>query len=54
VRRYIGITMVSLNPDIAAELKMINADFPDVDQGVLVYRVNSGSPADKSVFLLNH
>lgn len=49
VRQYIGITMVSLNPDIAAELKMINTSFPDVEQGVLVYRVISGSPACKSV-----
>jgi len=50
VRQYIGITMVSLNPDIAAELKMINTNFPDVEQGVLVYRVVTGSPACRSVF----
>ena len=50
MRQYIGITMVSLNPDIAAELKMINTNFPDVEQGVLVYRVITGSPAYKSVF----
>ena len=49
IRQYIGITMVSLNPDIAAELKMINTHFPDVEQGVLVYRVVAGSPAYKSV-----
>jgi len=51
VRQYIGITMVSLNPDIAAELKMINTNFPNVEQGVLVYRVISGSPACKSVLV---
>ena len=49
MRQYIGITMVSLNPDIAAELRMINTNFPDVEQGVLVYRVISGSPAFASV-----
>jgi len=49
VRQYIGITMVSLNPNIAAELKMINTNFPDIEQGVLVYRVMAGSPAYKSV-----
>ena len=53
VRQYIGITMVSLNPDIAAELKMINTNFPDVEQGVLVYRVVTGSPAYKSVFVVH-
>ena len=51
VQQYIGITMVSLNPDIAAQLKMINTDFPDVEQGVLVYRVISGSPAHRSVLV---
>jgi len=53
VRQYIGITMVSLNPSIAAELKMINSNFPDIEQGVLVYRVVIGSPAYKSVFVFN-
>ena len=49
--QYIGITMVSLNPNIAAELKMISTNFPDIEQGVLVYRVMIGSPAYKSVFV---
>jgi len=53
LRQYIGITMVSLNPDIAAELKMINTHFPDVEQGVLVYRVITGSPAYKSVLAVH-
>jgi len=53
VQQYIGITMVSLNPDIAAELKMINTSFPDVDHGVLVYRVVIGSPAYKLVFVFH-
>jgi len=43
--------MVSLNPNIAAELKMISTNFPDIEQGVLVYRVMIGSPAYKSVFV---
>jgi HtrA serine peptidase 2 len=45
VRRYIGVTMLSLTPEIVAEMRMRQSNFPDVDYGVLVYRVIVGSPA---------
>lgn len=45
-RRYMGITMLTLTPSILRELRLrMDADFPDVDSGVLVHRVVVGSPA---------
>ncbi|XP_041781290.1 serine protease HTRA2, mitochondrial [Anopheles merus] len=45
-RRYIGITMLSLTPDILHELQQRNHNFPPtVRGGVLVWKVIQGSPA---------
>uniref|UniRef100_A0A182K9C3 Serine protease HTRA2, mitochondrial n=1 Tax=Anopheles christyi TaxID=43041 RepID=A0A182K9C3_9DIPT len=45
-RRYIGITMLTLTPDILHELQQRNQNFPrTVRGGVLVWKVIQGSPA---------
>ncbi|XP_046752747.1 serine protease HTRA2, mitochondrial isoform X2 [Diprion similis] len=46
-RRYLGITMLTLTPDILYELQQRDENIPsDVRHGVLVWRVIVGSPAD--------
>lgn len=45
-RRYIGITMLTLTEDIASQLSLRDSNFPDVNEGVLVHRVQFNSPAD--------
>ncbi|XP_075235046.1 HTRA2-related serine protease isoform X2 [Lycorma delicatula] len=45
-KKYMGITMLSLNSDIIRELQMRNRTIPsDVTFGVLVWKVALGSPA---------
>ena len=45
-RRYMGITMLTLTPQLIHELRARNHEFPvDVAYGVLVWRVVIGSPA---------
>ncbi|XP_067012917.2 serine protease HTRA2, mitochondrial [Anabrus simplex] len=45
-RRYMGITMLTLTPEIIAELQMRDAHIPaDVTHGVIVWKVVVGSPA---------
>lgn len=44
-RRYMGITMLTLTPNIVAELHLRDHHFPDVKAGVLVHRIVIGSPA---------
>ncbi|XP_035900656.1 serine protease HTRA2, mitochondrial [Anopheles stephensi] len=45
-RRYIGITMLTLTPEILSELQQRNHKFPpSVRGGVLVWKVIQGSPA---------
>ncbi|XP_050397578.1 serine protease HTRA2, mitochondrial [Patella vulgata] len=44
-RRYMGITMLTLTPSIAMELKERVRDFPDTQTGVYVYKIIIGSPA---------
>ncbi|XP_076820498.1 serine protease HTRA1-like [Clavelina lepadiformis] len=44
-RRWIGITMLSLTPDIAMQLRSRNPNFPDINEGVYVHRVQPDSPA---------
>ncbi|XP_047539622.1 serine protease HTRA2, mitochondrial-like [Vanessa atalanta] len=45
-RRYLGITMLSLTPNILFELRMRNPEMPsDIDHGILVWKVIIGSPA---------
>ncbi|XP_013785605.1 serine protease HTRA2, mitochondrial-like isoform X2 [Limulus polyphemus] len=42
---YIGITMLTLTPSIILELLQRNPEFPQVQSGVLVWKVVVGSPA---------
>jgi HtrA serine peptidase 2 len=45
-RRYMGITMLTLTPQIIHELQARNHQVPvDVTHGVLVWKVVIGSPA---------
>lgn len=45
-KRYMGITMLSLTPDIIYELKQRGSSIPDkIQHGILVWKVISGSPA---------
>nr|XP_006004798.1 PREDICTED: serine protease HTRA2, mitochondrial [Latimeria chalumnae] len=44
-RRYIGVMMLTLTPNILAELKLRDPGFPDVSHGVLIHKVIIGSPA---------
>ncbi|XP_074104788.1 HTRA2-related serine protease [Cotesia typhae] len=45
-RRYVGITMLSLTPDILSELQQRNSNIPiNIRHGVLVWKVTLGSPA---------
>ncbi|KRT83137.1 PDZ domain-containing protein [Oryctes borbonicus] len=45
-RRYVGITMLTLTPEIISELRQRNQPVPDnVKYGVLVWKVMYGSPA---------
>lgn len=48
-RRYMGITMLSLTPQILAELKQRGSQVPDqILNGILVWKVILGSPAHTS------
>jgi len=45
---YIGITMLTLSPEIIEELKRRNPNFfENVEGGVLVTKVNRGSPSER-------
>lgn len=45
-KRYMGITMLSLTPDIINELKQRGSMIPDkIQHGILVWKVIPGSPA---------
>ncbi|XP_074644024.1 serine protease HTRA2, mitochondrial-like isoform X1 [Tubulanus polymorphus] len=46
-RRYMGVTMLTLNPNIILELQN-RMDIPDVTEGVLIHKVVIGSPAHRS------
>jgi HtrA serine peptidase 2 len=50
-RRYIGITMLSLSPQIIEELRYRGNIHPSVTNGILVYRLVAGSPAEKAGLL---
>ena len=51
-RRFIGITMLTLNASLLMELKNRVPDFPDISGGVLVHKIVVGSPAFKSVLFI--
>lgn len=47
-RLYMGITMLTLTPEIIFELQQRNHDLPkDIQGGVLVWKVIFGSPAHR-------
>lgn len=47
VKRYMGITMLTLTDDILRELRQRSSTVPDdIKQGVLVWKVIIGSPAN--------
>lgn len=47
-RLYMGITMLTLTPEIIFELQQRNHEIPkDIDGGVLVWKVIYGSPAHR-------
>jgi HtrA serine peptidase 2 len=46
LRRYMGITMLTLTPEILRELKQRSHSVPDhIQNGILVWKVIIGSPA---------
>jgi HtrA serine peptidase 2 len=53
-KRYIGITMLSLTPQLIEQFRSRENDFPNVTNGVLVWRVFLGSPAHMCVFSINN
>nr|XP_019940497.1 PREDICTED: serine protease HTRA2, mitochondrial-like [Paralichthys olivaceus] len=50
-RRYIGVMMLTLTPNIIAELKLRDPSFPEVTHGILIHRVIIGSPANRAGML---
>lgn len=47
VKRYMGITMLTLTDDILRELRQRSSTVPDdIKHGVLVWKVIIGSPAN--------
>ena len=52
-RRYMGVTLITLNPQLILELQMRGTDLPpEITSGVLIWKVVLGSPAHQSVFVL--
>lgn len=47
-RRYIGITMISLSPQMLEELRARSQVTSSVNHGILIYRLVVGSPADRA------
>ena len=46
VKRYMGVSMLTLTPAIIQELRQrYGGEFADIDRGVLIHRVTVGSPA---------
>ncbi|CAH2070466.1 unnamed protein product [Thlaspi arvense] len=50
IRPWLGLKMIELNKMIMAQLKERDPLFPDVEKGILVPTVISGSPADRAGF----
>uniref|UniRef100_A0A7N5ZQD4 HtrA serine peptidase 3 n=1 Tax=Anabas testudineus TaxID=64144 RepID=A0A7N5ZQD4_ANATE len=46
-KRFIGIRMLTIKPELIEELKQQNPDFPDVTSGIYVHQVVPHSPAQK-------
>ena len=47
-KRYLGVTLLTLNPEIALELRMHHKEFPDVTQGAAIMKVVEGSPSHQA------
>lgn len=45
LKKYLGLTMITLTPAMVENLQARDRDFPNVRHGVLVYRIVLGSPA---------
>ena len=43
--RYIGVSMLTLTPEIIQQFRSREPDFPDVNNGILIWTVVVGSPA---------
>ena len=47
-RRYLGVTLLTLNRDIINGMKRHHRDFPNVEHGVIVMKVVAGSPSHEA------
>ena len=45
--RYIGISMLTLTPELVEAIRLRDSFFPNVSQGVLIERVTPYSPAER-------
>ncbi|XP_007882841.1 serine protease HTRA1A [Callorhinchus milii] len=48
LKRYMGVRMLKLTPNLSRELKAHDKHFPDVSGGVYIFEVMSGSPAQSA------
>jgi serine protease HTRA2, mitochondrial len=46
-KRYLGITMLSLTPNLVDQLKIYNSQFPQVKNGVLIIQLAIDSPSHR-------
>lgn len=46
-KRFIGIRMLTITPNLVEELKLNNPDFPDVSSGIYVHEVVPNSPSQR-------
>lgn len=44
-KKFLGLTMITLTPNLIEQSRARNPNFPNVKSGVLIYRVVLGSPA---------
>ncbi len=50
-RRYMGITMLTINPQIIEELRARLEMPASVNSGIVIFRIIRGSPADRAGIL---
>ncbi|XP_007889670.1 serine protease HTRA3 isoform X2 [Callorhinchus milii] len=46
-KRYIGVKMLTITPDLMQELKQRHPDFPDISTGIYIHEVIPDSPAQR-------
>ncbi|XP_053111501.1 serine protease HTRA3 [Hemicordylus capensis] len=46
-KRFIGVRMLTITPELVEELKLNNPDFPDVSGGIYVHKVLPNSPSQR-------